>query len=85
MLYIYTHQECQQNLQISELWPGRRAARRHYLPENTHATSEVVGRHLDAAIGALMYLSSILSVLKNKNKNKKQRSPEYVINVSPGW
>ena len=40
--------------------------------ENNHATSEVVGRHLDAAIGALMYLSSILSVLKKYLKNNKK-------------
>ena len=40
----------------------------NYLPENTHATSEVVGRHLDVAIGALMFLSSILSVLKKSKK-----------------
>ena len=40
-------------------------------PENTHATSEVVGRHLDVAIGALMFLSSILSIKKSNTVRNK--------------
>ena len=41
-----------------------------YTLKNTHATSEVVGRHLDVAVGALMFLSSIFSVLKKRSKTK---------------
>ena len=33
------------------------------LLKTTHASSEVVGRHLDVAVGALMLLSSTLSIL----------------------
>ena len=51
------------------LRPADPAALRHFLiKKNTHAHSNVVGRALDAAVGALILHSSILSVLKKKAK-----------------
>ena len=41
----------------------------HFLIKNTHTPSDVVGRALDAAVGALIFLSSILSVLKKSKKS----------------
>ena len=50
----------------------------------------MVGRRLDVSVGALMFLSSTLSVLKKKKKKKKkkQQGPDWVrhvINVWAGW
>ena len=41
--------------------------------KTTHASSEVVGRRLDVSVGALMFLSSILSVLKKQIKKKSNK------------
>ena len=75
---VYPFRSQNENSHICELWPGKRPSWRHYL---THASSEVVGRHLDVymSVGALMFLSSTLS--------KKQQCPDcvrHVINVSAG-
>ena len=57
---VYPFRSQNENSHICELWPGKRPSWRHYL---THASSEVVGRHLDVymSVGALMFLSSTLS------------------------
>ena len=62
----------QDHIRLSRLCEGRGV--RHEPAYQISVISGVVGPHLDAAMGALMYLSSILSVLKKKKKSNTVRN-----------